>query len=422
MTPLLNIGFVSTRFAGTDGVTLEAEKWSAVFREKGHRCFWYAGVLEKGDNEGMCVPEAFFNHPDNLKLNELIFGPQVRSRELSDTIYRQKEHLKDSLYLFLRHFSIDLLVAENCLSIPMHIPLGLAVTEVIAETGVSCIGHHHDFWWERPRFLINAIPDIIQQAFPPDLNSIRHTVINTMIQRDLASKRGLSSTVIYNVLDFDSDSKHFAKESGNFRQDFGFSENDILILQPTRIVARKGIEQAIYLVKRLNIPNVKLLISHSAGDEGLEYFNWVLETARQQEIDIHILSNRLNETRKYDENGNRMYSLWEIYPHVDLVTYPSLYEGFGNAFLEAVYFKKPILVNRYTVYIVDIETKGFDVIEMDGFLTEKTVEHVKHILTDEQARNKMVDTNFNIAKQFFSFAVLRKRLTALLDDLFGEFL
>ena len=62
-----------------------------------------------------------------------------------------------------------------------------------------------------------------------------------------------------------------------------------------------------------------------------------------------------------------MYSLWEIYPHVDFVTNPSLYEGFGNAFLEAVYLKKPILVNRYTVYIVDIETKGFDVIEMDGF-------------------------------------------------------
>ncbi len=418
----VNIGFVSTRFAGTDGVTLEAGKWALIFNELGHRCFWFAGVLEKDENEGMCVPEAFFNHPDNLELNKRIFGPQVRSRELSDIIYRQKEHLKDSLYRFLRQFSIGLLVAENCLSIPMHIPLGIAVTEVIAETGVSCIGHHHDFWWERPRFLINAIPDIIQQAFPPDLNSIRHTVINTMIQSDLASKRGLSSTVIYNVLDFDADNKRFAEESGNFRQDFGFSEDDILILQPTRIVARKGIEQAIYLVKRLNIPNVKLLISHSAGDEGLEYFNWVLETARQQEIDIHILSNRLNETRKYDENGNRMYSLWEIYPHVDLVTYPSLYEGFGNAFLEAVYFKKPILVNRYTVYIVDIETKGFDVIEMDGFLTEKTVAHVKHILTDEQARNKMVDTNFNIAKQFFSFAVLRKQLASLLDDLFGEFL
>lgn len=136
------------------------------------------------------------------------------------------------------------------------------------------------------------------------------------------------------------------------------------------------------------MPNVKLLISHSAGDEGLEYFNWILETARQQEIDIHILSNRLNETRKFDEQGNRLYSLWEIYPHVDLVTYPSLYEGFA-------------------------------VIEMDGFLTEKTIERVKFILTNEKARKKMVDKNFNIAKKFFSYTVLRRRLGTFLDDMFG---
>lgn len=114
----------------------------------------------------MCVPEAFFNHTDNLELNQRIFGQQVRSRELSDIIYRQKEYLKDTLYQFIRGFSIELFIAENCLSIPMHIPLGIALTEVIAETGIPCIGHHHDFWWERPRFLINAIPDIIQQAFP----------------------------------------------------------------------------------------------------------------------------------------------------------------------------------------------------------------------------------------------------------------
>ena len=54
-----------------------------------------------------------------------------------------------------------------------------------------------------------------------------------------------------------------------------------------------------------------------------------------------------------------------------MVTYPSLYEGFGNAFLEAVYFHKPILVNRYSVYIVDIEPKGFEVVAMDGFLTRR---------------------------------------------------
>jgi len=37
--------------------------------------------------------------------------------------------------------------------------------------------------------------------------------------------------------------------------------------------------------------------------------------------------------------------------------YPSLFEGFGNAFLEAVYYRKPMLVNRYSIFIADILMK-----------------------------------------------------------------
>ena len=43
-------------------------------------------------------------------------------------------------------------------------------------------------------------------------------------------------------------------------------------------------------------------------------------------------------TRSHDEDGRKIYTLWDIYPQADLITYPSVYEGFGNAFLEAIYF------------------------------------------------------------------------------------
>ncbi|MBN2050680.1 MAG: glycosyltransferase family 4 protein [Spirochaetales bacterium] len=421
MSPVkkLNIGFVSTRFAGTDGVTLETEKWIRVLEESGHRCFKFAGLIDPESEATMTVPEAFFGHPDNEELNALIFGRKVRERQVTDRIHTAKELLKNRLYEYVRRFSIDLLVAENCLSIPMHIPLGVAMTELIAETGIPTIGHHHDFWWERSRFLINAVPEIIEQCFPPNLHTLHHTVINSMIQSDLASRRGLSASVIYNVFDFDRGKPHANGNGAAFRRDFGFDEEDILILQPTRVVARKGIEQALYLVKQLDMPKVKLLISHSSGDEGSDYLDWILETARQQHIDVHLLYNRLAETRKRDDEGKRLYSLWDVYPHVDLVTYPSLYEGFGNAFLEAVYFMKPILVNRYTVYIVDIEPKGFQVISMDGFLTQKNIAGVREILTDREKRKAMTEHNFDIAKRFFSYAVLKRRLEGILYDFFG---
>jgi len=44
--PPKRIGFVSTRFAGTDGVTLEARKWAHILHDLGHSCFWMAGQLD----------------------------------------------------------------------------------------------------------------------------------------------------------------------------------------------------------------------------------------------------------------------------------------------------------------------------------------------------------------------------------------
>ena len=78
----------------------------------------------------------------------------------------------------------------------------------------------------------------------------------------------------------------------------------------------------------------------------------------------------------------KYYSLSDAYPHADLVTYPSLIEGFGNAFLEALYYRKPIVVNNYAIYATDIRPKGFKVIEFDDYITEKTIQDTLRILDD----------------------------------------
>jgi hypothetical protein len=63
------------------------------------------------------------------------------------------------LYEFIEHFSLDLLIPENFLAIPLNIPL--ALTELIAETCLPLIAHHHDLAWERKRFLVNSLADYI---------------------------------------------------------------------------------------------------------------------------------------------------------------------------------------------------------------------------------------------------------------------
>ena len=122
----------------------------------------------------------------------------------------------------------------------------------------------------------------------------------------------------------------------------------------------------------------------------------------------------------YDhEKRHRGLSLWDVYPHADFITYPSLYEGFGNAFLEAVYFKKPLLINRYATFVSDIEPRGFDLAVMDGYLTKKTVKKVKEVLKSPERREKMVTQNYAIAKRYYSYTVLEKRLAAILINFFG---
>ena len=46
------IGFVSTRFAGTYGVILEASKWALVHKKAGHYYFWFADRLDRSPERG----------------------------------------------------------------------------------------------------------------------------------------------------------------------------------------------------------------------------------------------------------------------------------------------------------------------------------------------------------------------------------
>jgi len=415
-----NIGFVSTRFAGTDGVSLESSKWADILQQSGHRCFWFAGTLDRHPDYSFHIPEAHFQNEQNIWINERVFGQKGRKQPVTQTIHDLRSHLKFKLHEFIKQFEIDLLIAENALTIPLHVPLGLALTETIAETQLPTIAHHHDFYWERVRFSVNAVSDYIQMAFPPNLNNIRHAVINSAAQEQLALRTGIASTIIPNVLDFENPPKVSKKRTEVFRQSIGLEPDDRMILQPTRLVQRKGIEFAIELVKELKNNKNKLVVSHEAGDEGLEYAEWLKEYACEHGVDLRLVSIRIADPWSGNGNNGNQYSLWDVYPYADFITYPSLYEGFGNAFLEAIYFKKPILINRYSTFVRDIEPLGFDLAVMDGFLSKKTVQRVVGILESSKRRKKMVGSNYAIAARHYSYSVLRNQLSAIMKSFFGD--
>jgi glycosyltransferase involved in cell wall biosynthesis len=407
-----HIGFVSTRFAGNDGVSLEAAKWAEVMTRSGHHCYWFGGELDRDPQVSFKVAEAFFQHPANNAIDAQIFGRKRRRPEATQAIHDLRITLKQGLYEFIQRFKIDMLVAQNALTIPMHLPLGLAMTEVIAETQIPTLAHHHDFYWERTRFSVNAVGDYLRMAFPPNLPTIEHVVINSAAQEELALRTGISSVIIPNVLDFENPPDLDDRDTREFRRTIGLAPEDYLILQPTRIVQRKGIEHAIDLVQELGNSHFKLIISHEAGDEGFEYAAWLKEHARKQGVDLRLIATRV-------PGAPERPTLWELYAHADFITYPSLYEGFGNAFLEAVYFKKPLLINRYAIFVRDIEPQGFKLIVMDGFLTKKNVQQVRDVLENAGLREQMTTHNYQVAARHYAYATLRRHLDNLMANFFG---
>jgi glycosyltransferase involved in cell wall biosynthesis len=414
------IGFVSTRFHGTDGVTLEAKKWAHILEGMGHPCFWMAGQIDTPPERSQLTPLAFFNHPEVLELQGKLFGVTKRSRDTTNQIHAIKERLKEELYRFIEQFKIEVLIPQNILAIPMHVPLGLAMTEVIGETGLPTIAHHHDFAWERERFVVSAVNDFLRAAFPGAMPGVEHVVINSMGQKELARRCGLPSAIIPNILDFETPPPGFDDYNADLREEIGLAPDDWFILQPTRVVMRKGIEHAIELVRRLEDPRAKLVISHPAGDEGNAYMQMLRERIEDARVDVRFIADRVGETRGVNAEGKKIYTLFDVYPHADFVTYPSHYEGFGNAFLEAIYFGKPVLVNTYAVYARDLDPLGFKAVEMTQLVTREVVEEARAVLSSESLRTDWAKTNYDLALKYFSYAVARRKLAARLSNLFGE--
>jgi len=410
------VGFISTRLSGLDGVSLETRKWAKILEDEGFECYYFAGELDCPEEKAFLVEEAHFKHSNIEEIYNDCFGTDTRKSSVTRNIHETKKRLKKEIVDFISKFEIDLLIVENALTIPLNIPLGIAITEFISETKMPTIAHHHDFYWERKRLLVNAVGEYLNMAFPPVLPSIRHVVINSNADRELSYRTGISSTIIPNVLDFETPLPPGDEYASDLRENFGIKEDELLILQPTRVVPRKGIEHAIELTSRLG-KKAKLVISHASGDEGFEYEQRIRDYSKMLGVDTLFISRRIGENRKTNGKGEKVYTIWDIYPHADLVTYPSTYEGFGNAFLEAIYCRKPIVVNKYVIFILDIEPKGFEVISFDGYVNEEAIRKIKEILNEPKELEKMVKHNYRLAKRYYSLSVLRRKLKNLIREI-----
>jgi glycosyltransferase involved in cell wall biosynthesis len=230
----------------------------------------------------------------------------------------------------------------------------------------------------------------------------------------LSYRRGISNVIIPNVFDFESPAK--ASPNGReLRKEAGLGPDDFFVLQPTRVVPRKWIERAVELVKLLNIKNPRLVVSHESGDEGGLYAKRIVEYARNLGVDVVYMGDKIGSERCFNDVCEKKFTIDDVYLASDLIAYPSGYEGFGNAFLEAIYFKKPIVVNRYSIFIEDIEPCGFAVIPFEGFVTQEVVERIRQFIEPDNL-NSLIEKNYELGRKYFSYQLLEKKLVPILES------
>jgi len=411
-----NIAVIHTRLKCIDGVSIECDKWINAYKSLGFRVHLIAGkICERTDLPKLIIPEMDFTNSVIRALKKLAFESPLKSpgrASLNSLIKIISKRIKKRILRYIRENNIRFLSIENALSIPLNIPLGVALKEIAEETKIPIIARHHDFYWERPYFCqYTNIPKILNTVFPPKLNNIIHICITKIAKDALKERRGIDSYVIPNTIDFDS-LQGVDNYNRDFREHFGLKKGQFLFLQPTRIIRRKRIERAIEIVAAMNerFKNSNVLMITGPPIYGdISYVEDVVTRARELNVELIFAQSRIGLRRKLKKNA-KIYSIYDAYVHCDVVTFPSDTEGFGNPILEACAYKKPLFVNRFPVFRAITRKKGFDFITFRDKITESTVEKMYMILKDEEKRREMVERNYEIAKKYYSYHILKKLL------------
>jgi len=450
----MNIALIHFRVGELDGVSLEMDKWRKVLKERyGHNVIYLAGTLGKSD--GYAIPELSMDYPPATQIRKESFSNKLSLEEeksLKLKIQDSVDLIKPKLQSFIDNQKIDCFIVNNMFCYPLNIPASLALAEVIDNNNMPVINHNHDFFWERTTYnpSCDLITEYLGNYFPPNKPDYKQVVINTNAKDALKRRSGIDSTYVPNVFYFEDVDWSKDKYNSDIRDKLQIQKNDIVFLQATRIVERKGIELVIDLIYELNKPeHVKKLASKPLFDgrnfqeenklilvmpnlvEDESYKEKLENKCKKLHVDYRFCNDIFAHQRVQNEDGSKIYSLWDAYTISDIVTYPSLLEGWGNQFLEAVKGKLPIIIFEYDVYKKDIGPMGFKTISLgskyslteNGFAKvpdDKIISAVPltiELLHNMEKRKKIVNKNYEIGLKKFSIEALGKYISPLINEL-----
>lgn len=444
---MANIGFIQHRLGRTDGVSLEVDKFRRVLENAGHSVYYLAGNEDVPGGE--FIPELYPFDPVTQRIL------QNATRELTDydspanlmaDIRIQADKIKPGMLSFIREHELDLIFPNNLVSVGYNLPGMLALNEAIEETGIQTVCHNHDFWWEDSGEVYPTCDEVVQfyeRYAPPVAPNVSHIVINRIAQAELKERKGVESRVVPNVFDFNQEPWVQDDYNRDFRESLGIAENDLVFLQATRILDRKGVELAIDLIAELQRPenrkrleSIPLYDGRSFGPEnriillcagyvegiGLSggYPDALQAKTAALGVETIWCGERVKHSRGSDDAG-KLYSLWDAYTGADFVTYPSCWEGWGNQLIEALFAKLPVVIFEYPVYLSDLKPVGFELVSLGGDLCPRdgknlvtvpeamianAIPQTIQLLQVEGYRKATVERNFALAREHYSYTAL----------------
>jgi glycosyltransferase involved in cell wall biosynthesis len=212
----------------------------------------------------------------------------------------------------------DLVVVENLCSLPLNEPAAAAVAATLR--GRRAVLHHHDLPWQRARFAGHPPP--------PDDREWVHVTVNDLSRRELAD-RGISATCIRNTFDTDA----APGDRRTTRDALDVDDGSLLVLQPTRAIARKNVGGGLALATAL----------------GATF--WLLGPAEDgygPELERLLHAATIPVVHGYGRGGTGR-RVADAYAACDAVVLPSTWEGFGNPAVESAVHHRPLAIGPYPV-------------------------------------------------------------------------
>lgn len=407
---MAKIVFLSFRLKAQDGVSVEAEKWIEIFREWDCEVHRVAGHIPNPGANDHVLPELNFHNPQIESFTQKVFSSAGSAAEDEEGLARLTETVQAGINGVLGELAPDILILENVLSLPLNLPLTISLCRYLEDSGIPAIAVHHDFYWQDASYSNCSLDGLLARYLPPSLPSIRHMTINQFSREELYQRTGLTATCIRNCFDFGT-VRQQDQFNMSLRSDLGIRDEEVMFLQPTRVIERKGIDRSIDFIDEFASTCGKQARLVITGPCEHKYDDSFEKLCRAASVEVLHVPNWFGNYRN-QPGAKTPYDIRDAYACCDMVIFPSNREGFGNPVLESVVHKKPLLVTLFPS-LEELHAYGFQFLILDEYAVDRTIKLLDYPLLMVE----MVNRNFEVGRKHFSVGTLKENIAELVSSL-----